>query len=262
VVKLGATPRPYIVTVTGETTPPGPVYRVTATAGFTVLPPTTITSLPEGSGFVKVDDLAITTPQIFNWMDGETHKLEALSPVSGIPGIQYVWVSWTDPNGEEQTHTYTTSAAYPTVTANYKTQYYITVVSSYGSPTSSEWVDERQDYATSVTSPDGDYKCDGFKIDGGELQLGTSYTFTNVQAPHTIEYVWNAPNPPPEPSHPVGGVLAPANKLAILSPYLAPVGLVGGVTVVFAIRKRRRELCMMSQTKTWPDRLHGKDVLT
>ena len=353
VVKLGATPGPYIVTVTGETTPPGPpagpFYRVTATAGFTVPPPTTITSLPEGSGFVKVDDLAITTPQIFNWWDGETHNLEALSPVSGGLGIQYVWVSWSD--GGEQTHTYTTSAAYRTVTANYRTQYqltiqvspdgggstdppvgtswhdsdtsvgvtataasgyvldhwdldgsnvgedqpyyvamnaphtltaifqvpptvqvtidsspqglgfvkvddtavttpqtfawvsgsthtleasspvsgaagiqyvftdwsdgeaqthtytmpadntlltanyrtqfYITIISPRGQPTSSGWVDESQDYATSVTSPDGSYECHGYRVDGGVLQPGTSYTFTNVQAPHTIKYMWS-----------------------------------------------------------------------
>jgi len=37
----------------------------------------------------------------------------------------------------------------------------------------------------------------------------------------------------------VGGVLATANKLAVLSPYLALIGLVGAVTVAVAIRKRK-----------------------
>ncbi|MGD0550542.1 MAG: lamin tail domain-containing protein [Candidatus Bathyarchaeia archaeon] len=201
----------------------------------------TITSLPEGSGFVNVDGSAIVTPGTFTWIDGETHNLEAISPVSGGSGVRYVWVSWSD--GGAQAHTYTTPSSGQTVTANYKTQFYITVTSSYGSPTSSEWVDERQDYATSVTSPDGDYKCDGFKIDGGELQPGTRYTFANVQGPHTIGYVWNAPNPPPEPSHPVGGVLAPTNKLLILAPYLVLALLVGTAVVVFTIRKRHKEQC-------------------
>jgi hypothetical protein len=391
---------------------------VTTTAGFTVPPPTTITSLPEGSGFVKVDDLAITTPQIFNWWDGESHNLEALSPVSGIPGIQYVWVRWSD--GGAQTHTYTTSAAYPTVTANYKTQYqltiqvspdgggstdppvgtswhdsdtsvsvtataasgyvldhwdldgsnvgaaqsydvamnvphtltamfqvttveviidssptgiasvsvdgsvyttpqtfpwaqgsthmleglspvsgaagiqyvftgwsdggaqtrtyttpagdtsltanyktqfYITVISPRGQPTSSGWVDESQDYATSVTSPDGSYECHGYRVDGGEPQPGTGYTFTNVQAPHTIEYAWSAPNPP-EPNYPVGGVLAPTNKLLVLAPYLVLTLLLGTVIVVFTIRKRRKGPCTMSRTKICPDRLQGKGPIS
>jgi len=36
---------------------------------------------------------------------------------------------------------------------------------------------------------------------------------------------------------PVGGIAVPANKLAILAPYLALVGLIGVVSIVFAIRK-------------------------
>jgi hypothetical protein len=40
------------------------------------------------------------------------------------------------------------------------------------------------------------------------------------------------------PSVPVGGVLAPANKLAILAPYLALMGLASMVAVAF-IRRRR-----------------------
>jgi len=38
----------------------------------------------------------------------------------------------------------------------------------------------------------------------------------------------------------VGGVLAPVNKLTILSPYLALLGLVGAVTVAFAAKTRRK----------------------
>jgi len=37
----------------------------------------------------------------------------------------------------------------------------------------------------------------------------------------------------------VGGVMVPANKLIILAPYLASVGLVGAVTVAVAIRRRK-----------------------
>jgi len=57
--------------------------------------------------------------------------------------------------------------------------------------------------------------------------------------------VWSAPNPPPEPSHPVGGVLAPTNKLLILAPYLVLALLVGTVVVIFAIRKRHKEQSTM-----------------
>jgi len=37
----------------------------------------------------------------------------------------------------------------------------------------------------------------------------------------------------------VGGVVVPVNKLAVLSPYLALIGLVGAVTVAVAVRRRK-----------------------
>ena len=148
----------------------------------------TITSNPTGSGFVKVDGTPITTPQSFTWLIGSSHVLEAISPVSGGQGIQYVWVSWSD--GGAQTHTYITPSSSQTVTAIFKTQYYITVISDHGNPTPSQWVDAGGSLTVSVTSPDGNYRCIGYKIDGGTLNSGTSYTFSNVQAPHTIEFEW------------------------------------------------------------------------
>ena len=89
-----------------------------------------------------------------------------------------------------------------TATANWKTetengiQYYITVNSAYGSPTTSAWVDAGSTFTVSVTSPteivEGDHQwvCTGFSIDGGANQTGSTYTFTNVQATHTIDFNW------------------------------------------------------------------------
>jgi hypothetical protein len=85
----------------------------------------TVTSSPSGSGYVKVDGNAITTPYTFLWTIGSNHTLQALSPVSGGTGIQYVYTGWSD--GGAQTHTYTVPSQSTTVTANYKTQYYLTV---------------------------------------------------------------------------------------------------------------------------------------
>lgn len=45
-------------------------------------------------------------------------------------------------------------------------------------------------------------------------------------------------DPPPTP---VGGYLVPANKLAILAPYFALVGLVGAVTALAAVVKKNKE---------------------
>jgi len=40
-------------------------------------------------------------------------------------------------------------------------------------------------------------------------------------------------------ARPVGGVATPVDKLSILAPYLALIGLVGAVTVAFATKRRR-----------------------
>ena len=87
----------------------------------------TITSEPvQGSGFVKVDGSPITTPQTYSWVVGETHGLEALSPVAGAEtGTQYVWASWTDGGGAS--HDYVVLAAPAKVNATYGTQYYLTM---------------------------------------------------------------------------------------------------------------------------------------
>ncbi|MCW4045656.1 MAG: S8 family serine peptidase [Candidatus Bathyarchaeota archaeon] len=83
-----------------------------------------------------------------------------------------------------------------TFTVNYKTQYYISVQSSHGAPTASQWIDQGGSLAVSVTSPtettqrSQQWICTGYRIDGGSLQLGNSYTFVNVQAAHTIEFMW------------------------------------------------------------------------
>ena len=92
---------------------------VTSSIITVVLAPVSIviTTSPAGSGFVKVDGSSIDTPQTFTWAIGSTHTLEALSPVTGDAGIQYVWVSWSDGGG--QTHTYTAPSSSGTVTAQY-----------------------------------------------------------------------------------------------------------------------------------------------
>jgi hypothetical protein len=74
-------------------------------------------------------------------------------------------------------------------------QYTITVTSAHGNPTSSGTVTQGGSFPTSVTSPVSggtgiQYVCTGYSIDGGGSTAGTSYTFTNVQANHTITYSW------------------------------------------------------------------------
>jgi hypothetical protein len=75
------------------------------------------------------------------------------------------------------------------------TGYYITVISSFGSPTVSGSVCYGGSYPTSITSPviiDPTHRmvCTGYSIDGAGSTTGTAYTFRNVSASHTITYLW------------------------------------------------------------------------
>jgi subtilisin family serine protease len=83
-----------------------------------------------------------------------------------------------------------------TFTVTYKTQYYITVDSSHGAPTDSQWTDQGSSFTASVTSPTEtvlstqQWVCTGYRVDGGTANSGTTYTFNNVQAAHTITFNW------------------------------------------------------------------------
>jgi len=105
----------------------------------------TITSTPEGEGFVLVDGEPAVTPAEFHWVIGGTHTISILTPLSGGNGTQYVWVEWSD--GGEQTHNITVSEPV-TLTAIYKRQYLLTIqtVERYGSTTPASpgeyWFDE------------------------------------------------------------------------------------------------------------------------
>jgi hypothetical protein len=142
-------------------------------------------------------------------------------------GKQHVFTTWSgDASGTNyaQSNPITMDRAKEAI-ANWKTQWYITVDSAHDTPTASAWVDDSSDFTASVTSPEFDgsghrWDCTGYKIDGGALTSGTSYTFTHVTAPHTIEFFWTAR---------VGGewfpattlpTLAPSNVLQLLAPWI------------------------------------------
>jgi hypothetical protein len=131
-------------------------------------------------GVDRTTDLPIAA----SWFDAGTTYSYTDPVSSSVSGKQFKLTGVTGPASP--------IASSGDVLGTYGTQYYITVTSPHGSPTSSGWVDSGQDYPTSVTSPDGVYVCDGYKIDGGGVTAGTSYEFTSVDSPHTIEYVWHS----------------------------------------------------------------------
>ncbi|MFI5294600.1 MAG: lectin like domain-containing protein [Thermodesulfovibrionales bacterium] len=99
-----------------------------ATANTTLPVRITVTTSPSGLHF-KLDG-SDAAPQTYVWSPGEGHTIAALpSTQSGATGTQYVYSSWSDGGG--QSHSIA-PAADGTYTANFTTQYELTVPASTG----------------------------------------------------------------------------------------------------------------------------------
>jgi M6 family metalloprotease-like protein len=161
--------------------------------GFTItasyLVGVTITSSPgTGSGYVTVDGSPVVTPQIFNWDFGSTHTIAATSLVSCGSSCQYAFVSWSDSGA--QTHGITVPSSSTTYTANYKTQYQLTIAvypSGGGStnPTvSSYWYDSGASVSVSATAASG-YSFYYWNLDGANVGTNPSYSAL-MNSAHTL----------------------------------------------------------------------------
>jgi hypothetical protein len=136
-----------------------------------------------------------TLPASFWYDETTTHTFASQSPLLATPNAkQYVWTSTTGLS-TLQTGTITVSSS-GTVTGNYKTQYYLTVTSAYGTPTpTSGWFDSGSSITASTSSPVSgptgtQYVCTGWTGTGNVPSSGssTSVAFTITQ-PSTL--VWN-----------------------------------------------------------------------
>ncbi len=73
---------------------------------------------------IDIDFVTTFTPAIFWWDVGSVHDLGAISPQATLPGVRYVYSSWSD--GLAQIHQITVNGA-DTITATYDRQSYVEV---------------------------------------------------------------------------------------------------------------------------------------
>ncbi|MFN7935792.1 MAG: M12 family metallopeptidase [Bryobacteraceae bacterium] len=92
-------------------------------------PPTTITvtinSNPSGRTLV-IDGASVVTPANLTWTSGTTHSVSAPDAVG--TGVSYAFQTWSD--GGTQTHTVSAGTSNLSLTANYKTKYLVSAISS------------------------------------------------------------------------------------------------------------------------------------
>lgn len=102
--------KPFNFSITGTVTGP-------PTISVTVRPS------PAGRSFT-VDGTTYTTAQTFSWVSGSSHSISTTSSQGGGEGIQYLWSGWSDGGSISHTVAPTSSTTY---TANFTTQYYLTM---------------------------------------------------------------------------------------------------------------------------------------
>ncbi len=123
---------------------------VDSSLSFTVT--ATVSAEPSANVYVTVDGVKYASSQLpakLIWVIGSTHTLAINSTIQGN-GVRYVFVQWSD--GSTDASRSLTVTQDTTLTATYKTQYQLTVVSDIGSPQGSGWYDANSDATFSVTA--------------------------------------------------------------------------------------------------------------
>jgi hypothetical protein len=101
---------------------------ITETATFTQIVQVTVQTNPAGLAF-SVDGTAYSSAQTFSWVPGSSHTIATTSPQSGGSGVQYVWKNWSGGGGISHNVAPNTDTTY---TANFTTQYYLTMAHGTG----------------------------------------------------------------------------------------------------------------------------------
>jgi len=127
----------------------------------------TVQTNPAGLTFT-VDGSTYTAAQTFSWDPGSSHTIATTSPQSGATGVRYVWVNWTGGGAISHTVVPTTNATY---TANFRTQYYLTMSHGTGG----------------TVSPASGWRNSGAAV-SISAKPATGYSFTNWTGTRTGSY--------------------------------------------------------------------------
>jgi hypothetical protein len=102
----------------------------------------------------SVDGTNYSTIQTFNWTPGSSHAIATTSPQSGGTGIQYLWSNWSDGGAISHAVSPTSTTTY---TANFTTQYYLTMNAGTGGTVSpcSGWYNSGAGISISATPNSG-----------------------------------------------------------------------------------------------------------
>ena len=88
----------------------------------------TVRTVPSGPSF-SADGGTYSSTQTFTWVSGSPHSIGTTSPQNGPPGTRFIWSNWSNGGAISQT---VSPRADTTFTANFMTQYFLTMSSQTG----------------------------------------------------------------------------------------------------------------------------------
>ncbi|HLJ44398.1 MAG TPA: FG-GAP-like repeat-containing protein, partial [Bryobacteraceae bacterium] len=147
---------------------------------------TTIQTNPTGLQFAVDGGTLQTAPQNLNLSTG-SHTLAVVSPQAGVTGTQYVFTNWNDGLGTAS-RTITVGSAAATYTANFKTQYQLTISASPASggsvsPPSGGFYDANTAVPITATAASG-YLFASWT--GAVANAGSASTTVTMNQPQTV----------------------------------------------------------------------------
>jgi hypothetical protein len=128
--------------------------------------------------------MGYSTAQTFNWMSGSSHTITTTSPQNAGPGVEDIWTSWTDGGAISHAVSSTVNTNY---TANFTTQYYLTMNAGPGGSVSpvSDWYNSGTNVNISATALNG-YAFGAWAGAGSGSYFGTNNpSFVTINGPIT-----------------------------------------------------------------------------
>jgi hypothetical protein len=189
---------------------------ITETANFAPNISVTVQAGTAGASFT-VDGTAYSSAQVFSWAAGSAHSIATTSPQSAGAGTQFVWSSWSDAGALSHTVTPATNITY---TANFTTQYFLTMTAAPGGSVSpaSQWANSGATVSVSATASNS-YSFGSWTGSGSGSYSGTSNPVSiTMNGPITQTASFSGPSSPVVQS--LGWIQQPSNVLlgSVISP--------------------------------------------
>ena len=152
-----------MATMLHERVPPPPSPQIEFMYNITFASAPGVASITIDNDTYSPDQL----PRMFTWMRGSYHSFNCSSSVIGNSTVRYMFTSWND--GFRSPSRELTVSENRTFVAGYRTQFYLTVTSPFGSPRGEGWYDAGS--KAFVSTPES------MPIDDVYGSLGTRYLF-------------------------------------------------------------------------------------